>query len=347
MPRMIESLGYDVVACKSLHELLNGIKQENHSAVVIEDDSYCKGVNILNEIVALNFMTYAPHIVFSLGVNRDKYLSYGIDSPIQVEMLNKPIYISELAHRLATARKLFDNVQYVKQIETLSVITESAAGIAHEIRNPLAIVEGNIRLIEKAIDKDKLEKIPVLVDKTLKASKRIQKIVTNMQSSLTGLALEEKNEFIENVISEAITLSELKISKNKIHFELINEIPAGRFYKKCNLIKLAQSLANLINNSVDAVKFIKEDEHRWVKVKAHEKGDSLYIDVIDSGEGIPDEALPKIFDNFFTTKIKSGGTGMGLTISRKFIEESKGKLVYLREAEHTIFRIELEKELTA
>lgn len=346
LPKMIDSLGYRVILLGSLQELLESIKNENHCAVVIEDDSHCKGINIIKQIIDLNFVTYVPHIVFSLGINRDKYLSLGIESPVQVEVLNKPLYISELAHRLATAKKLFENVQYVKQIETLSVISESAAGIAHEIRNPLAIVEGNIRLIEKNIAKDNLEKIPKLVDKTMKASKRIQKIVTNMQSSLTGLALEEKNEFIENILTEAISLSELKITKNNVKFELINKIPEGQFYKKCNIVKLAQSLANLINNSVDAVKFIQNEEERWIKVEAHEEGNSLFIDVIDSGAGVPEEARSKIFDNFFTTKIKSGGTGMGLTISRKFIEESNGKLIYLSESEYTVFRIELEKELT-
>ena len=108
--------------------------------------------------------------------------------------------------------------------------------------------------------------------------------------------------------------------------------------------ELVQVIINIINNAKDVL-VEKNTPNPYVKIKLENLKGKVLITIEDNGGGIPDEVLPKIFDPYFTTKEESNGTGLGLYMSHKIIEESlKGKLYVENTCEGAKFFIELPLE---
>jgi signal transduction histidine kinase len=102
--------------------------------------------------------------------------------------------------------------------------------------------------------------------------------------------------------------------------------------------QVSQVVLNLINNSADA---IEGSPNPWIIVDVVATGTSLFLSIMDSGKGIPEEIAKKIMNPFFTTKEVGKGTGLGLSIGKGIIEGHGGKLYLDRNSPHTKFIIEL------
>lgn len=108
-----------------------------------------------------------------------------------------------------------------------------------------------------------------------------------------------------------------------------------------NFIQLSQIIVNLVNNSIHA---ISEQKEKWVHLTVKDLNhDECEIHVMDSGRGIPFEVQEKIFDSFFTTKKSGEGTGIGLSLSRRMIEEMGGSLSLNTKSPFTCFVIRLKR----
>ncbi len=220
----------------------------------------------------------------------------------------------------------------IVQTSKLASLGEMAAGIAHEINNPLAIISGSVGLLKKYIDQP--EKLTSKIESIEKSSDRISKIVTGLRKfSRSGDSTQRQLLPVQNIVNEVLILTEAKSKRHhtSVHFECQSDAKIH-----CDEVEIEQVLVNLINNAIDAVK--KRDE-KWVKIKLFTDEREVVLQVIDSGLGIPEKIRTKIFDPFFTTKITGEGTGIGLSITKGILDEHKASIKVLSHLPNTCFEI--------
>ncbi len=205
--------------------------------------------------------------------------------------------------------------QDIKQKEKFATIGELSANIAHEIRNPIASLKGSIEMLKegKLIHTHK-EK---LMDIALKEMDRLNKIITDFLNYSRPKKPDFRcfnlnpvlNDTLDLLKNMAVTKTDISIKKNFEGDLNINADPQ----------KLQQVFWNLGMNAIEAMPSGGE-----LRVSARKEVDYIEIVFQDSGDGIPEEAIGKIFYPFFTTKEE--GTGLGLSIAYRIIEEHNGKI---------------------
>lgn len=207
----------------------------------------------------------------------------------------------------------------------MASIGELASGIGHEINNPLAIIQGNLELLESYLDSsghidDEMEK---LLQNQMVAINRIRGIV----DGLRVFAREdgEKKEVVEfhEALEETYKLIEnLYINEG---IEVALELQASDSVILGNRNKMQQAVLNLISNAKDAV-LEKESSGKFIKIKSYNHERNFVVEVSDNGVGMDEEVQKKIFDSYFTTKPAGEGTGIGLDLSKSIVETFGGKI---------------------
>lgn len=220
------------------------------------------------------------------------------------------------------------------QSAKLASLGELAAGIAHEINNPLTIISGNLMLLER--QEEVSPEIKKRVENINKAVNRMSKIILGLKKFSRSAETAEKNiHSLAYVLEDMQVLVELKSKSHGVEVSLDYE---PNLFIECNEVELGQVFINLVNNGIDA---IKDKPNPWVKVSAKKEGDMALIQFIDSGNGLPSHLVKKLFEPFFTTKPVGEGTGLGLSISKGIIEDHKGSLVINSDLENTCFEVRL------
>ena len=224
------------------------------------------------------------------------------------------------------------------QNSKLATLGEMAAGLAHEVNNPLTIIFGFIRILEEELlsHENNYEIMLKHVGLIKNAAQRAAKIVTNLKDFARDGS---GDPFItlpaSQLISMVLDLCNERFKKNGIQLELaiIND-PA--IY--CRKIELSQVLLNLLFNAFDAIENQKE---RWVKITTQQHPQFIEICIIDSGPGIVPDIAEKVFMPFFTTKKVGLGTGIGLSISQRIVLNHGGEIFYDPSSPNTKFVIRL------
>ncbi len=219
----------------------------------------------------------------------------------------------------------------------LASLGEMSAGIAHEINNPLTIITGNLPLLEKIKKEGEETKFKDRIEKMIKASERISKIVRGLKKLVRfQVDVEHKEELISSLIEESLVICDIKALKTdvKIDYKIQDE---ENLIVKCNEVEIEQVLINLINNAIDAV---EDREERWVKINAfRDTNTEVVIQVVNSGPRIEEKVEEKIFQPFFTTKPVGKGTGLGLSISKGILDQHGASLSLNKSFENTCFEI--------
>tara|TARA_B100001971_G_scaffold215190_1_gene259591 strand:- start:18118 stop:19440 length:1323 start_codon:yes stop_codon:yes gene_type:complete len=208
------------------------------------------------------------------------------------------------------------------QASKLASLGEMAAGIAHEINNPLTIVSGYLWKL-KGQFKDNPEVLKV-VDESMNASKRIATIVKSMKNLSRMQNPEELEEIkIQDIMSTVDPLISLELKSTQISYE--NKLKP--IVLKGHLSELSQVLFNLISNAIYA---LEESDVKDGKIilESYEDSEYYYLLVKDNGPGIAEDIQNKVFEPFFTTKEVGSGTGLGLSVSRSIMEANGGELNY-------------------
>lgn len=256
-------------------------------------------------------------------------------------------------HELKTANETLRKQQrtMVKN-EKLAALGELSAGIAHEINNPLAFIISNINTLEDYcnhftsithtaqkvgsntnIDNqaaynltEELAKQDVnymindsrlIFEEVREGLDRVKDIVTNLKSFSRTQSSDREKANVRDCVSSA-----LKIANNKIkyHCEVVQEFtPTPEVY--CNKNELTQVFLNIILNAAQAI--IKQGT---ITINTHCSDDYIIIDISDTGIGIPEENINKIFNPFFTAKPLGEGTGLGLSVSYGIIKDLDGTI---------------------
>ncbi|MGJ7920274.1 two-component system sensor histidine kinase NtrB [Neobacillus sp. LXY-4] len=307
----------------------NGIVSINEDYFITSLNTGAKNIlGVTNDCIGTNFMELFPtgkdfeKIIFTamekgepiknieknLSIN-DKEITIEIGAyPLSLEKKNKGLVI--ILEDITEIKKIKDQMQ---RNDKLATVGELATGIAHEIRNPLAI----IKMIEQTMrselkeNKDAILELKVIDEEVERANKVIKSLMEFGKPSKN-----EKNSYCLNEIIEDVQIIVNKYTMQhlvKIDFEK-GEIPNANVDKE----QLKQAFVNLIFNAVDAMpqggELLISTEYlpeKWIKVVFQ-----------DNGEGIAEDNMEKIYSPFFTTKDE--GTGLGLSIVHRIIEDHGG-----------------------
>ncbi len=220
----------------------------------------------------------------------------------------------------------------------MASLGEMAGGIAHEINNPLAIIQGKAVQLLRSLENDKFEKDKLQTDiyKIIATVKRITAIINSLKSITRNSSGDSKQLVAMKTIIEVV----LELSRDRFkHSNVALECNIAQDAQiMCRPSEIEQVVLNLINNSLDAVLHLEE---KWVRIEVIEKNLNIQVIVTDSGFGIPEQVLEKLMQPFFTTKEVGKGTGLGLSISKGIVSAHDGKLYYNKQSPRTSFIIEI------
>lgn len=246
---------------------------------------------------------------------------------IHLEVVTSPIFDEKgdvvasvhVARDITERRKM--QAQLV-QAEKMSALGTMAAGVAHELLNPMMGMLNFAQYCLEHTAKGDL-RYPVLQD-IARETRRCADIVGNLTTfSHMGKQGEEEyqKESLATIIDRAVKLLSYRIEREHVSLTQHVAEDAPKIWMEVNSIQ--QVLLNLISNALDA---LLESQKKEIHIEVHREGDFLQVTVTDSGCGLAPENLEKIYDPFFTTKPIGQGTGLGLTTSRSIIESHGGDI---------------------
>lgn len=204
----------------------------------------------------------------------------------------------------------------LRKAEKLNVVGELAAGIAHEIRNPLTSLKGFIQLMQPSLDKKKQSYTGVMMSEL----ERIEQIVTELLLLARPQSVEFEEKNLKELLKHVRTLMNTKAVMSGTEVVLDYRCDVQCIY--CEENQLKQVFINLLKNAIEAM-----PAGGTIKMVAETYEDeNIRVCVIDEGEGISEEHLQKLGEPFYTTKEQ--GTGLGLMISKKIIKEHSATMVF-------------------
>ena len=244
-------------------------------------------------------------------------------------VIGRLIIVDDITERIELESQL-------SQAEKMSSIGLLAAGVAHEVNTPLAVISSYAQMLQKQIRGD--EKVAGLLDKITRQTFRASEIVNNLLNfSRTG-GTEFGDISLNKIIGETLALLEhqFKTSRVKVEADFDDHLPTIHG----NAGKLQQVFLNLFLNAKDAM------AGGGVLRIQTSNGSGVNVSISDTGSGIAPEHIHKIYDPFFTTKTapregQSRGTGLGLSVTYGIIQEHAGKIrVESRPGQGTTFHLE-------
>jgi len=211
-----------------------------------------------------------------------------------------------------------ERIQKAQIIHTnkMEAVGRLAAGIAHELRNPLGIVRNSTYILRDSYQAGDEEALAVdAIDRSIKrASKIIENLLNYSRLNDNGTT----NVNISNVIGETVKFYKKSAQNKNVEFEVISDFDIQLC---CDESAVRHVVTNLIGNAMDAI----ESEGR-ISIRLKLEDELVSIDISDTGEGIEEEDIEKIFDPFFTTKPVGKGTGLGLYIVYSQVSKLGGKI---------------------
>lgn len=250
--------------------------------------------------------------------------------------------VGEYLKRVETQMDLEQQKQLLIHSSKMSALGEMAGGIAHEINNPLAIINGRGLLLQRAIEQDKIDRSELLrsTEIIMSTVDRIAKIITGLRAFARRA---DQDPLVMTSVSQLID-STIEFCRERFrhHHVSLEVAPFEEKWIYCREAQISQVLLNLLNNAFDAVVQLPE---KWVIVEVQTVGRAIEVSVVDSGAGISEDIMDKIMQPFFTTKEVGKGTGLGLSISLGIVLDHGGTLTLDRSSRNTRFvmRLPLEK----
>ena len=220
-------------------------------------------------------------------------------------------------------RDLQENFEQMKRAERLSALGQLSAGLAHEIRNPLAAIEGSVDVLENETrSKEPRHEFLGIIQKE---SRRLNRLVTNfLDFAKPRQPVWEMTEIVD-IVDSVLGLAAHSVGRTPITFrkEMASFLPLV----ECDPEQLKQVLLNVTINAIHAM----QPNGGEITIKAQARQQQVYIEIEDQGCGVLPEYLDKIFDPFFTTK--DDGTGLGLSVAYQIVQQHGGILTAERNAE--------------
>ncbi|MFH0982015.1 MAG: PAS domain-containing protein [Planctomycetota bacterium] len=272
----------------------------------------------------------------ALGGALDKAPREGRTGPVEIELASRPgnpVLISwvlspmrdtngRVVALVAVGRDLTERRKLeakLLQSDKLAALGVMAGGIAHEVRNPLAVISSAAQLlVEKNLTAEvQRECAQSIFRATRKASSIIEGLLRFARSSGRGV-MEPLD--LASIVDEALALVANQLRLGRIR--LLWQTPGSPVWVQGTAVLLQQLVTNLVLNAVNAM----ADRAGTLRVSLAQAEDQIVLEVEDTGKGISRADLPKVLDPFFTTMPIGKGTGLGLSISYAIVQEHEGKI---------------------
>lgn len=209
------------------------------------------------------------------------------------------------------------NEEMMRKSDKLSMAGQLAAGVAHEIRNPLTSIKGFLHLVRKGLGREDIYEV---IDSEID---QIDNIITEFLLLANHQPVQYKRINLTELIGHVLNLLHAQANMNNIAIEtrFAPNIP----FVLCDENKIKQVFVNMIKNAIESMA-----DQGTVKLELKRKGEKeVLIRIMDEGSGIPDELKSKLGEPYYSTREK--GTGIGLMVSFKIINEHKGSIQYKQE----------------
>jgi PAS domain S-box-containing protein len=247
---------------------------------------------------------------------------------------------------IQTNRNLRETQEQLIQAEKMESVGRLAAGVAHEVKNPLAMIGMGLEIVARRAKED--EKLYDAVERMRRGVERAKDIIKGLVdfSSAHQLHLVDSN--LNDVVQEALALAKYQLKKGNVEVvtEFCEELPLAEL----DATKVEQVLLNLCVNALHAMeeqgggiltartrtgllKGVFRDEGARTKGHLREGDRYVAVDILDNGPGVDESKIAKIFDPFFTTKATGVGTGLGLSVARKILDLHHGMLEIVNQPE--------------
>jgi two-component system cell cycle sensor histidine kinase/response regulator CckA len=275
--------------------------------------------------------------------SRDGTCRHKDGTEVAVDIAESPVVDAKGRHvgTLTVVRDITESRKLQAQLmasDRMASMGTMAAGVAHEINNPLAALMGNLDCIaeslrdlsesneprESAEDRKAwlLKELKSPLDDARSAAERVRSIVRDLKM----LTRSPSEDSASKVDIETLMESSLRMASNEIRHRARLVKNYGRVpFVRANEARLGQVFMNLIVNAAQAMEE-GNAQHNELSVRTTVDGACVVIEVTDTGSGIPPENIPRVFDAFFTTKAVGIGTGLGLAICHRIVTDMAGEL---------------------
>jgi signal transduction histidine kinase len=215
-------------------------------------------------------------------------------------------------------RELQTSLEQVKRADRLSAVGQLAAGLAHEVRNPLASIEGAIDIVERDSTGERRAEFLAIIKMECR---RLNRLLTNLLDFARPRPPQVESVAVESLIDPVLALASHTAGTAAIVLRKI--LPPGLSPVQGDPEQLKQVILNLTLNAIQAM-----PEGGEIALSARRDGERIGIEVSDEGTGIPEEEIERIFDPFYTTK--DTGTGLGLAVAYQIIAQHHGRITARR-----------------
>jgi|GEM_PF-6720229 len=325
---------YFLIVCANLYICGTKLGSNNLIATEIWYFSLC--------LVTLFFFEYNKTRQIQIGIVIS-FLSWLISRKLNPEMIpanlrqfnsispywNDLNFGANFIFNLACLRQLYFSNQKYQNYSMLkskfATLGELAAGIVHEINNSLTVIQAKTSLLHLRISKedpqftkymDELEKIERTTQQIIKISNGVRAFARQSQSDpLVRSSFQE-------IFTSTLDICRYKLERQNIDLQIPTGISEDLY---CRPYQIVQVLLNLINNACDAIQMLP---YPWIHIQLRSTSEFVIISVMDSGPGIPSEIVDQMMNPFFSKKPLSQGTGLGLCICHRIMDEHHGKIEY-------------------
>lgn len=246
---------------------------------------------------------------FSGGCYKDKDL---LEFPQMIPVLDTIYCLKE------DLKKEYEEKEQIREEmarwDRLNLVSQMAAGVAHEIRNPMTVIMGYIQMIMQKAESANKEKLMVVMDELKRVNEIITDFLTLARSKTTLMERISLNQIIEQL--QPLLYAESMRQGVTIRMELCSNMPLATFDVK----EIKQLILNLTRNAIEAMA-----GRGTLTMITFANAKTVGISIIDTGCGMTEEQMVKMFDPFFTTKAE--GTGLGLSVCKSIVERHHGEII--------------------
>jgi PAS domain S-box-containing protein len=278
------------------------------------------------EVMAVGTLPYE-------GVHRRKDGStYPVETTWSLRPFEGDEYLLGVCRDITEQRRIRDDLRQAEETmrvsDRLTTVGTLAAGIMHEINNPLSYVMGNLEFVVENIEelagelpRERMEDLLAALREASHGAMRMSRIVRDLRT----FSRRDEDSLAPVLLSDVID-SSINIAMNEIRQRArIEREYEGEILVMANESRLGQVFLNLLINAAQAIA-LGDSQNQRIFVRTARQGEGVVVEVSDTGSGMSPEVIARIFNPFFTTKPIGVGTGLGLSICRNIIESMDGRI---------------------